>query len=239
MNKLFFALLIFFLLIYGGSHFFSSTQESPSPTFHIEGNLIDIPTLEKSIQIYKEKKGNLKDLEGLAQFLSQNNLAEKVSVYYDAKEKLKIDFICRKAKIQVFLSDQTYFIDEKGNFFQSSIFPSTTQFLARGFFPPFQKANKEEEIFQKLIELTHWIEKSPFWKAQIDQIFLSEKKEFYLQTKVGMHKILLGKWENTFKLKQKMEVLEALYFKNLHPKEWNAFQSIDLRFEKQVVLKKK
>jgi cell division protein FtsQ len=80
--------------------------------------------------------------------------------------------------------------------------------------------------------LSQYIDKNDFLKAQIEQIYLNDEKEFELIPKIGNNTILFGDTED---MKEKFEKLIVFYRKGLNTIGWNKYKFINLKFKNQIV----
>ena len=99
------------------------------------------------------------------------------------------------------------------------------------------KADKSTgELLPDLFKLVHFINSNRFWKAQIEQIYINQKKEIELVPRVGNHTIILGTVDD---MHEKFENLEAFYEQGLSRYGWNKYKTINLKFKNQIVCTKR
>jgi cell division protein FtsQ len=91
-------------------------------------------------------------------------------------------------------------------------------------------------VLDDVYRLASFIDKHPFWKAQINQVYYNRNHEFELIPRVGTHVILLGKAEQ---IEEKFGKLFAFYKKGLPYTDWNRYDHINLKYKNQVVCTKK
>ncbi|MBT3243564.1 MAG: hypothetical protein HN352_10455 [Bacteroidetes bacterium] len=91
-------------------------------------------------------------------------------------------------------------------------------------------------VSEKLADLAGFIHTDPFWNAQIEQIQVWSESEIELVPKLGEHRIMMGP---SIDFRWKLEKLKALYEKGLPNVGWDIYESIDLRYQNQIVCKKK
>ncbi len=84
-----------------------------------------------------------------------------------------------------------------------------------------------------LYRLAKYIDRSEFWRAQVEQVNVSEELE--LIPTAGDHLIILGDY---FNLEEKFNKLFILYKEGLNKVGWNIYSEIDLRYRNQVVCKR-
>ena len=98
------------------------------------------------------------------------------------------------------------------------------------------RANPEYRRIFELYQLGVFIYDSDFWRAQIEQIYLTQSGEFQLIPRVGAHIIEFGDISN---YKDKFSKLNALYKHGLKNEGWNTYVKINLKYKDQVVCTKR
>lgn len=86
-----------------------------------------------------------------------------------------------------------------------------------------------------LYKLALYIDADPFWKAMIDQIYVTNNGEFELVPVNGAHIIEFGHADN---LDEKFNKLMAFYRFGIGQVGWNYYKRINLKYHKQVVCAK-
>jgi cell division protein FtsQ len=87
-----------------------------------------------------------------------------------------------------------------------------------------------------LFKIATYVDKDAFWKAQIEQIFVTAESEYLLIPKIGDHTIVFGTAEN---MEEKFEKLLLFYKEGLSRVGWEQYKSINVKFKNQVVCTKK
>jgi len=170
-------------------------------------------------------------------------------VYKTVNGELKVDVKQRKPIARIFPNDQkSYYLGETGQ-----LIPKSHKYAARllvvngNLEEPFDKRYlynyatlndtlKNKTLLDDIYKLTKYIDKSEFWKAQIEQVYVNKVSDFELIPKVGNHKIVFGGIEN---LEAKFEKLLIFYEKGLSKTGWNEYSEINLKYKNQVVCKKR
>lgn len=180
--------------------------------------------------------------------LNNNHSIKDAQVYKTVNGKLFVNVKQRRPIVRVFSRNDSYYIDEKGK-----LMPLSNKYTARllvvngNLNEPFAKryrfnyGNLSDSLSTKTIlddiyKLANYIDKSEFWKAQIEQIAVNKVSEFELIPKVGNHKIVFGEITN---LEGKFEKLMIFYKKGLAKTGWNEYSEINLKYKSQVVCKKR
>jgi len=83
-------------------------------------------------------------------------------------------------------------------------------------------------------DLAIFLESEEFWNNMTEQLYVDGKGVISLVPRVGDHRIVLGSPVN---IEEKFRKLECFYREVIPLSGWNAFRSIDLQYEKQIVCK--
>lgn len=92
------------------------------------------------------------------------------------------------------------------------------------------------ELLPDLFKLVQFINSNKFWKSQIEQIYINQKKEIELVPRIGNHTIILGSVDD---MHEKFENLQAFYKQGLSRYGWNKYKTINLKFKNQIVCTKR
>ena len=168
-----------------------------------------------------------------------------VDVFKTIDGKLKVNVDLRVPVARIFHPNgNSFYIDEEG-----SLMPLSTKYTARiltvnGFIwdtkIPADKEIPEVSIWeqqqQDIYRLATFIGADPFWKAQIQQVYVDENLEYVLIPRVGNYEIEFGKMDH---IERKFMQLNAFYEQALSKTDWNKYQSINLKYKDQIVCRKK
>jgi len=163
---------------------------------------------------------------------------------------IKIHVTQRRPIMRIFTEkNQSFYLDEKG-----MVMPLCKYYTARVLIvtgnlridslPAYAFEEKDsvrqKEYFKKsnldsLFILAKAIDTSAFWKAQISQININEKKEIELIPQIGNQIILLGTIEN---LVEKFDKLYLFYKKELTNFGLTKYKVINLKYNNQLVCSK-
>ena len=88
----------------------------------------------------------------------------------------------------------------------------------------------------QLLEVVRVLDRSEFWKAQVEQINVTRDGQIELVPRVGDHLLILGTADN---VEDKLERLMNFYSKGLDNVGWNKYRSISVAYDGQVVCKKR
>ncbi len=169
------------------------------------------------------------DVEAIEQTLALHPLVGKAQCYKTGGDMLRINLSGKVPLVRVLNNrGQDFYVDSHGEILsQHSLavqLPVATGYIDREF------ASKE------LLEVVRAIDRSEFWKAQVEQINVTSDKQIELVPRVGDHLLILGTADN---IEDKLERLVNFYEKGLDNVGWNKYRSISVAYENQVVCKKR
>ncbi|MCC6753549.1 MAG: hypothetical protein IT266_06145 [Saprospiraceae bacterium] len=168
--------------------------------------------------------------------IEQLPLVQKAEVYIDPENRLRIWVTQRNPVVRV--------VDIRGNHFYLDAtgfkIPISSQYSSRvpvatGAWMPVRGNrldNRELSYYRHLLSLVDAIAADSFARCLVEQIDLDEHGEFTLVPKIGNEKILFGSTEN---MQDKLSRLRLFYRENMGRKGWNVYQTINLKFEGQVI----
>jgi cell division protein FtsQ len=173
--------------------------------------------------------------------LRKHPSVRKAEVFICADGSLNIDIEQRKAILRIINHRQeSYYVSADG-----AIIPWSEKFTARvlianGYIPDSYDSDKmnfvdqagKESMIKWLYELANYIEDNQFWKAQIEQIYVTRSGELELIPRVGPHVIQFGIAAD---FERKFRKLLAFYEQGLSKTGWNKYKTLNLKYEGQIV----
>ncbi len=179
---------------------------------------------------------NLQRLE--EKVLEKDPFISTADVYIDANEKLHIDITQREPLLRIIdANGKSYYLDKQGKHMPLSVNFTARVPVANGYIPPFTPDyDKKRPELRDLYRLAQDLEKDPFMKAHTEQIFMTKKREFILVPNLGKHKIILGRYRD---IADKFERLKIFYKEGMPYEGWQKYKSINLKYDGQVVCKKR
>ena len=194
--------------------------------------LIDVPRLERSLKNHPAISG--------------------AEVYIDVNGALTVNVKQREPLLRIINNKgESYYIDIEGKLMPLSSKYTAHVLLVNGninatyakWYPhSIKKINSDEALksqtkLEELYLLAEYISNDPFWKAQIQQVYVDEKNEIELIPRVGDHIIKLGEIVDVDK---KFKKLMIFYKEGLAKTGWwNNYSEINLKYEKQIICTKK
>lgn len=188
-------------------------------------------------------KINTKELEGK---IRNTPFVKTTEVYKSSNGKLNVCITQREPIIRVIDERGVgYYIDKEANIMPLGEYYTARVMVANGWnltggVPGDNlielKANAEYRRIYELYQLGVFIYNDDFWRAQIEQIYLTKLGEFQLIPRVGAHIIEFGDISN---YQDKFDKLYAMYNQGFQREGWNKYVKIDLKFKNQVVCTKR
>lgn len=95
---------------------------------------------------------------------------------------------------------------------------------------------KTRTLLDDFYKMAQFILADEFWSAHVEQIYLNNYGEMELVPKVGDHKIIFG---NSGEMEEKFWKLKTFYTEGLNYTGWDRYDTLNLKFNNQVVCTKK
>ena len=241
--------LVLLLLSLGFVNHMERTRKCTAVTINIYPIDIHFLNRQRVLGLIRESQKDGKKLIGMPigeiainrfeSDISRNPFVERAEVYADFENHLTVRVLQRKPILRLInYRGETYYMDKNGIKLPASKHFTLPVPLANGNI--FERYKNSEKMYSKvgtqLYELAGYVDKDPFFKALIEQIFVRADCEFILVPKIGADKIILGDTED---LDKKFRKLKTFYSQGLSRVGWNIYSEIDLRFKGQVVGKRK
>ena len=169
------------------------------------------------------------DPEKIEATLMLHPLVGKVQCFKTGGDLLRINLSSKVPLVRVINNrGNDFYVDSKGEILsQHSLavqLPVATGYIDRQF-----AANE-------LLQVVRALDRSEFWKAQVEQINVTKDRQIELVPRVGDHLLILGTADN---VESKLERLMNFYENGLDNVGWNKYRSISVAYEGQVVCKKR
>ncbi len=169
------------------------------------------------------------DIEGIESVLLRHPLVGRAQCYKTAGDMLRINISGKVPLVRVLNNrGQDFYVDSRGEILtQHSLavqLPVATGYIDRKF------------ASGDLLDVVNAIDRSEFWKAQVEQINVTREGQIELVPRVGDHLLILGTAQD---VEDKLKRLENFYRKGLDNVGWNKYRSISVAYENQVVCKKR
>lgn len=177
------------------------------------------------------------DLFSLENTLVKNPWIQKADIYFDNQHILHVDIKQKNPVARLFTAEgYSYYIDDRYNLLPLKqtdhiVLPVFTNFYVN----PAGMKKSDSMLLGRVVSLSNFISKDPFWLAQIESVYIRPDNGFELSTQIGDHTVDLGirsEWEPMFKK------LKLLYQKFSQEDSWSRYALINLQFRDQVVCEK-
>jgi cell division protein FtsQ len=175
----------------------------------------------------------------IEQKLNHNDFVQTAQVYTDMNGALTINIVQRRPILRILKSDGSgFYIDENSlKMPVSQAFTAHVPVVTGNLFETYSaRDTMHSKVGVELNKIATYVDKDAFWKAQIEQIFVTAESEFVLVPKVGNHTILLGTADD---MEEKFEKLMVFYKEGLPRVGWDQYTSINLKYKDQIVCTKK
>lgn len=171
--------------------------------------------------------------------LNHNDFIKTSQVFTDMNGELHINIHQRRPIMRLLRADgSSFYIDEEGRKMPiSQAFTAHVPVVSGNLFEDYKTRDTMHTVVGRdLHKIATYVDKDAFWKAQIEQIFVTAESEFVLIPKVGDHTILFGTGED---MEEKFEKLLLFYKEGLSRVGWDKYSSINLKYKNQIVCTKK
>lgn len=180
------------------------------------------------------------DVERIEEVLEEDPFVVNADAYVDSRSRVNVKISQREPMLRVIDNNGlNYYLDAAGNKMPLSKHFAARVLVATGNLPPHDPRFLEREKRNRLqdaFELSKTLLADEFFKALIEQIYVSNTGEFTLIPKVGDQKILFGNYTN---VKDKLENLKIFYQEGMPYEGWQKYRTINLKYKGQVVCEKK
>ena len=223
---------------------------------HAKGNYFvtadDVKMLmEREVPALRSGTATVKDinLSQLEKDLESNPYIThaEVAVNLEGKMQAKVEQIYPLARV-VNMHNQSYYITKSGDRVATSQEFSARVPIVSGYVnepstsvqlpdedKKTAKASQTTDMLA-LYNLLTFIDNDPFWKAQIEQLYIKKNQDAILIPKVGDHELELGKIEN---IEEKFKRLFIFHAEGLPNTGWSKYEKVSVKFNNQIVCTKK
>ncbi len=177
------------------------------------------------------------DLKDIERKIEAHRFVEDAEVYHDLNGRLSID-VKQNRPIARILNARgaDRYIGTTG-----LILPESSHYTARVPLLTLSKKTvysteniNDTEQGKQLFELLTFVENSPFWKAQVAEIYIDEAYELTIYPQVTKQTVLFGTAED---YRDKFKRLNVFYKEVLPNKGWNTYSEVNLKYRNQIVCK--
>lgn len=169
------------------------------------------------------------NLRSIEKALESSPLISSCECYKTIHGEIVVEVTCRRPILRVLSeSNDNYYLDEEGEIIE---------YIAKAVYVPVATGHITRSFAKKeLLPLAQFLQHEELWNAQIEQIYITPRKEIELIPRVGNHVIVLGQPGD---YAYKFEKLQAFYEKGLNEVGWDRYSRINIDHNNQVIATKK
>jgi cell division protein FtsQ len=229
----------------------------PEISIHVEGENAFLTELELYDRLYEQKllfvgqkfsEVNFELLESEIRLMPE---VKSVEVFTRIGSRWSINVELRKPIARVFNKmDQNFYLDDDGFTMHPSSLHTARVMIVTGDIsdklngpsvPDLINNDSLKSILRldDVYRITSYVCNDPFLLAQIAQIHLEPNGDFVLTPQVGGHKIVFGSAHTEKEVADKFFKLKVFYEKGIPYEGWDKYSEIVLKYENQIVCKKK
>lgn len=204
-----------------------------SPRFLQESDILEL--IKNTDPSLLGKKLNQINTETLERKLEKVENIRTVQIFRRIDEKsfrftgkLVVEIEQRTPVVRIKTAEFDYFLDREG-----VKIPISPKFTVR--VPVVTGSVTTEFAVKDLLPFAGFVWNDPFWKAQIEQIFVKENQEIVVIPRIGDHLIEFGTADN---YAEKLRNLKAVYRQGFSKTSWEKYKTINLKYKNQVVCTK-
>jgi len=176
--------------------------------------------------------------------LWKNPWVDKVDAYTDIDGNLIINIKESEPVLRVFSpAGKSFFLDKTGKILPLSSKYTPRLTIANGYIKTlplkghdniYDTVYKKEDL-RKLLFVSKKLNRYPFLKSLISEIYLNSNREFDLIPIIGSQVIKLG---DTTNIDHKLENLVIFYKRSLVYEGWDKYKTLNLKFRNQIICTK-
>lgn len=179
------------------------------------------------------------NLKGLEALIANNPFVQKAELYTTIRGDVTVKVEQREPIARVINSNRvSFYIDKNGIKIPSSakFTPRVPVFIGNITISGTPGANTTDTaLYGSIYQLAQFIDKDPFWKAQVEQINVNEKGEFEIIPMLGNQSILIG---NADGLDDKFKRAMIFYKEVLKNVDASAYRSVNVKYKNQIICTK-
>lgn len=181
------------------------------------------------------------DVRRIESVLERDPFILDADAFINARDEVYIHLAQREPLLRIMdNTDNDYYLDANGERMPPSKHHAAHVLVATGNVQPWTDdfKEKEEHDLNNLMALAQKLQADEFLGALAEQVYLNNKGEMVLAPKVGDQIILLGRYDPE-RIDRQLKRLKTFYREGLPYQGWREYRSFDLRYEDQVVAKKR
>ncbi len=180
----------------------------------------------------------LLEVERMERVLEEDPFILDAEIYVDQKNVLHVTIIQREPLVRILDNNGgNYYLDKNGVKMPASKNFAARVLVATGNLAPYtpEFRRKKKSTLKDLFNLTNTLMEDEFLANFIQQVHVNNAGDFILVPLIGDQKIVLG---STRKLEDKLRRLKIFYQEGMPYEGWRKYETINLKYNGQVVCKK-
>ena len=177
-------------------------------------------------------KGELLDsvqIDSIENYFKGKDYIEDARCYFIDNNAVRLDITPIRPFIRLLSGNQFYYVNKKGKRVKAD-----AQYFIN--LPIVKYDGKKEFKLTSLIPMLDHIEKNDFLRELVTMVEVADSNNIYLIPCIAGHKINMGSLEN---YESKFKKLQRFYNEVLQVKGWNAYETINLKWDHQIVAKRR
>lgn len=204
----------------------------------------------KGLIYLNQKHKNLK-INAIENFLIGMNEIKSAKVFSSIGKQWKIEVELRKPIARIINNaGENFYLDEDGTTMPLSILYSARIVVVTGDIPDRINGESVDEIINNdtlksirklddIYRISHYVCNDQLLQSLIGQIHRKHNGDFVLIPQVGGQKIIFGSAYSDLEVSEKFKKLKVFYKEAIPYEGWNTYEEISLKYDKQIVCKKK
>ncbi len=180
---------------------------------------------------------NLAQIEAL---LNHRSVVKESQAFITRDGTMHIEILQRKPILRIEIEHGGFYVDET-----AYIFPLVTNNpsyvpVFTGNIPIEMLSNQSEvkdslSCINKILQMGLYLQKHPFWNAQVEEVFFNSASDVELVTRVGNQRIIFGNLDN---IDDKFSRLYSFYKYIVPQVGWNKYNCVNLKYKGQIICTK-
>ena len=207
--------------------------------------------LKRQRLLFQGQRQNELDIEKMEAFINSISQVKTTRVFLRVDGSWKIEVVLRKPIARIFNSaGESFYLDSEGNTMLTTPSHAARILVITGNIPDRKESVSVAKIINNdslisirklddIYRISDYVCNDPLFHSLIGQIHLEKSGDFILVTLVGDQKIVFGSAYSEKEVEEKFEKLRLFYEEALPYEGWNTYSEISLKFEDQIVCKKK
>lgn len=170
------------------------------------------------------------DCRAVARLAQKSRYIESARASVSIRGDIVVKAVQRTPVVRVFMGQKEFYLDHCGQRMPLSREGEADVLVGSGRWP-----KESKQALHEMWTLVLWLYDNPLYGSLFDQVSY-EEGDLVLVPKVGNHTVVIGTPD---KLEKKMSDLLAFYRKGMPQVGWNTYRQISLKYDNQVICKKR